>query len=479
MSRIFAVGTGPLQDEGVRLASGQCLRTWHFTAPLLAAGHEVSLLTVPIPGTTEEPPPEAAVPAKFEGFSYRRAVANDPSRLLPVIEEEMVRFRPDAIVGINAFPAWLLARAAPPQPFWADLNGWTMAEGQVRAATVGHDRDFPHFWRLEAETLLRADRFSTVTSRQADALYGELAMLGRLTRDTFEDPFAAAVPNAVYPAYRDLRRPAPLPDQVREKLPPDAFVVLWSGGFNSWTDIGTLAEAFARAFEREPRLYLVCTGGAVSGHDEETYRQFQAACRDHLPPGRVIALGWVDFDLVLALHRSAHLGINMDGPNTETRFGARNRLTNMMGAGLPVLTTTGTEIAEWIAREQVGLTVPPRDAEALAQALVDAAGRGESLEALGRKGREQALADFAPEATLPAFLDWARSPHHASDRRADSASTQPPELLRRRLLEECAHPDPGLFRAGPGQNAVPPSRSLRPLHVLWRNIRRIIQGGSR
>lgn len=479
MSRLLLAGTGPLLEDGVRLVSGQCLRTWHFAAPLLAAGHDVRLLTIPIPGTTHEGQDRVSTQAEFRGFAYERALLNDPGRLLPWLRAEMESFRPDAVLGINAYPAWLLARAAPAMPFWADLNGWTMAEGQVRAATVGHDRDFPHFWRMEVETLLRADRFSTVTERQAHALYGELAMLGRLSGNTFEDSFAVAVPNAVYPAYRELQRaPGNFPPAVGEQLPEDAFVALWSGGFNSWTDVETLVDALAFAFEAAPRLHLVCTGGAISGHDEDTYRLFQEASGKRLPEGRVHLLGWVDFDLVLELHRSAHVGISVDGPNTETLFGARNRLTNMMGAGLPVLTTAGTEIAGWIADRRAGQVVPQRNAEALGRALADAAAGNSPLEETGRRAREAALREFAPEATLPEFLAWAREPRTASDRRPRPEGPQSPERMRNWLLEECGHPMPR-FMAEPNREGAPASPRLRPVRGLWRNIRRIIQGGPR
>lgn len=404
MPRIFVLGTGPLLASGSRIMSGQCLRTWHFTKPLLEAGHQVRLLTVPIPGTTGEPGDPPIKLAAYEGFDHAAFTANDEGSVLPLLREEIDAFKPDLLLGINAWPAFLLARLGSPIPFWADLNGWTMAEGLARGAVLGSDEDFGHFWRLEALTILAADRFSTVTERQLYALQGEMAMLGAIDRHRVTSPIGAVVANAIHPLFASLERTAIPPPWLG--LDDKARVCLWSGGFNSWTDVPALVLGLEKVLREDPHFHLVCTGGAIHGHDEKTWEDFKEAVENSLPPGRVHLLGWIELEKVLELHAGAALGINIDGINIETRFGARNRLTNMMGAGLPVLTTEGTEIAAWITRHDLGTVIPPGDPLALANALMAHGTQSGAMEERAATARKVALEEFSATNTMKPVLEW-------------------------------------------------------------------------
>ena len=457
MKRLLLLGTGPLLEEGTTVMSGQCLRTWHFAKPLLDAGFRVRLLTVPIPGATDEQAPDPLTSASYQGFEYGRFVSNNQDRLLPVLAREIETFRPDGLVGINQWPSWLLAKLGSEKPLWADLNGWTLGEGLVRAVSVGHDNDFPHFWRMESLVALKADFFSTVTARQAWALEGELALLGRLDRTNAAKPLATVVPNAVYPLYEGLPRQPGVPSFLADRLPADAAIVLWSGGFNSWTDIDMLAEGLARAMAEEPRLCFVATGGPVIGHDEAPWKRWEQA-RARLPEGRCLTLGWVDLPLVLELHVRAAVGLNIDGTNIETRFGARNRLTNMLGCGLPVVTTRGTEIAEWIERGGHGSVVQPGDAGGLAAALVAAVRDSPRVEAIAARARRAALEEFSAPRTLLPFFEWAADPRRAP--RSDSAALQ---RIQDWMMSQAANPLPF---------APPPPDTLR--RKLARRLRRLL-----
>ena len=469
MSRhFFVVATGPLLEQGATVMSGQCLRTWHFCAPLLRAGHRVTLITIPIPGATADDGAAKEEAASYQGFPYIRLSFNAPHLALPRLEALLAERGPfDAAVGINAYPAWLLARLAPNLPFWADLNGWTMAEGVTRAAVVGHDNDFAHFWKLEVATLLAADRFSTVTERQAYALEGELALLGRLNAKTFAESFASSVPNAIYPDYATLERRSSVPEFLRDRLPADARIVLWTGGFNTWTDTEMLTEGMARLLAADPSAAFVCTGGAVLGHDELTYKRFLEVATKRLPAGRFLPLGWVPLDQVVALHAAAAVGINIDGTNVETRFGARNRLTNMLGCGLPVLTTRGTEIAAWIEAHGAGTVIPPGSAAALADALAGVLRDREATEAMAAQARTAALEAFAPEATLREFLQWAGAPCRAADRSAP-IEDGPIDRLRRWLVAQSASETP-FAPEPPFTSPSLPRRVLRKIRWILRS----------
>jgi glycosyltransferase involved in cell wall biosynthesis len=412
---VLAVATGPLLGPGATVFSGQCLRTWHFVSPMLAAGHDVHLYTVPIPGTLIEDG-QVASTASYRGFDYQRCHVNDSGRLVPFLRSEIERLKPTALLGINAYPAYLIAKAGASAPFWADLNGWTMAEGQVRAAALGHDREYGHFWRLEVEVLLAADRFSAVSDRQAHAIFGELAMIGRLDHRTVAEDFSCTVPNAVHPDFANVRRSAEFPEILRGRLPESALFALWSGGFNSWMDPEGLVDGLAEAMGREPLLHFVATGGPVVGHDETTYHRFTSRAERRLPKGRWHMLGWCDYGTMLALHGCANCGLNLDGRNIESKFGARNRVTNMLGAGVPILSTRQTEVIRWVEDNRLGCVIDPGDTAGLAIALVKSVRESTAWRLRAARARPRSLDVFSAQRTTEPLLEWLEAPRFAADR---------------------------------------------------------------
>ncbi|MGF1572019.1 MAG: glycosyltransferase family 4 protein [Sumerlaeia bacterium] len=420
MSRLLVVATGPLLEEDNPLASGQCLRTLHFVRPLWEQKHQVTLITVPIPGAETTGTKFSITKKQLDGKPYYALGTSEPAAIIPHLSK--ILQRPfDCVVGINPYPAFLIACCEQLKiPFWADLNGYTMAEGQTRGARLQTDCDFEHFWRMEAKTLLRADRFSTVSERQANCLFGELAMLGRFSFRTHEEQFAHAVPNAVYKIYQEVKRTKNLPkvffhETFVKNVRPETKLILWSGGFNTWTNVPLLFEALSLVLAKLPNTEVVCTGGAVNVHDEQTYAEFCKLVQNSDLRMRFYLLGWTKLNRVVALHARANVGINVDGNNSETRFGARNRLTNMLGAGLPVVTTKGTEIADWIERRAVGLTTPLGSAGDFAEAIIHTLTHEQEALTRAANGRKLALAEFSAAATLGPFLEWCSNPVHASD----------------------------------------------------------------
>src|SRR5690606_18542702 len=125
-----------------------------------------------------------------------------------------------------------------------------------------------HFWSRQRTVLRRADKISVSGHKQMYAVIGELGALGRLGYRNAAHNFCSYVPIAADPMFLDID--LPVTDKVfRGSLfPDDAFAVLWTGGYNTWTDIKALAAALTLAMEQVPRLRFVSTGGAIPGHNE-------------------------------------------------------------------------------------------------------------------------------------------------------------------------------------------------------------------
>lgn len=427
MAKILVLGTGPLLESGVRNFSAHCLRTWHLTKPLLDAGHDVRLFTMPIYSDQPETQLQSGAEKKsYEGFGYTAFLNSSDAFNIAYLNEFCASFKPDALVGINSYPCDVLARVDCIAPMWADLNGSVIIEGQVKAAVYGNNSLLGFYWDMEASPLRRADKFSVVSMRQLYALHGELASVGRLNRHTFDTTFAVHVPNAYNPFFTDPKNRELAKLKLRGgKVPEDAFVLLWSGGYNSWTNVHELMQSVERAMEACPKLHYVSTGGAIPGHDDLTYPEFQSLARRSKFRERFHLLGWTDPANLPLIYAESDLGLCVDAKNTETMFGARNRTVNMLAAGLPVLTTRGAEISDELVAGGYAIGCESGDPALLAEKIIEAYNSRESLPALGAKGRDYVLEQFSYERTTRELVAWAEAPAFAPDNQLKIRQAEP------------------------------------------------------
>ncbi|MEM9556432.1 MAG: glycosyltransferase [Acidobacteriota bacterium] len=409
MTRVFILGASPLPTEPGERQYAANLRTWHFTKPLLDAGHEVCLVGCRVPAAypDDAPPRLESRDRSLRYWSLEPALFHDRSAIQELFDE----FEADAVLGVNTYPSSRAVHIDTEMPIWCDLNGWIMAEAQTKSHVYADDDYISHFWKLEKAILERADMISTVSRAQAHATIGELAALGRLGKDTFGYRFTHPIPNAVvgvdYAHHRTVIRGKVVPD--------DAFVVLWVGGYNTWTDVELLDHALVEAMDRVPNLHYVSTGGALEGHDDITFRRFRERADSGPYADRVHFVGWVPTEDVPCYYFESDLGINVDSANYETVFGARNRLNEFLKVGLPVLTTLGTEISYDIEEHDLGLTCPIGDAERFAAHLIAAAEDRERLRRMAARAQDFALNEYSYEATTRPMVEWMKAPRRAPD----------------------------------------------------------------
>jgi glycosyltransferase involved in cell wall biosynthesis len=210
-------------------------------------------------------------------------------------------------------------------------------------------------------------------------------------------------------------------DAIRERFPdigPDDEVVLWNGGVWSWLDAPTAIRAVARLAQRRPQVRLVFMGahsGPAGGRAAEEARR---VARDLDVLGTVVRFNdrWVPYDERAAWLQHADCAVSTHRDHLETRFAFRTRLLDCLWAGLPVVCSTGDDLAERVEREGLGAAVAGGDDEALAAALegVLAHGRAAHGDALARAAEEfrwsrvaEPLARFLEEGPAPRPADLA------------------------------------------------------------------------
>jgi len=431
MSRIFITGMSPMPFENDKKVYGTGIRTWHFILPLLKMGHKICVCNYAIPSAY----PEDFESKYIKNFVYRTGLEDKESGYefeynilkkddfedIELLSEIFNRFKPDCIIGCTFYPSYIASKLSRLQddknitsvPFWADLFGHVMAEAQARAYVDGDDSCLFHYWNSEYNITSNADIFSCVSSRQKYALVGELGAAGRLNRYTAGYDFGVVIPCGISEGeYMHTK------NVIRGKhgIKDDDFVVLWTGGYNTWTDVDTLFKGLIYAMEKNPEIKFVSTGGEIPEQDLKTYPYFLSLidtgpCRD-----RFIMKGWVPGEDVPNYYLEADTGINIDKDIYEVKLGSKNRILDWFKAGLCVLSSNVCELTDIIEKEKIGYTFKPGDYKDLGEKLIYLAGHRDEIAKTAKAGKEYALHNFNFDTTTRVLQKWVEKPSFSPDR---------------------------------------------------------------
>src|SRR5204862_3958404 len=88
---------------------------------------------------------------------------------------------------------------------------------------------------------------------------------------------------------------------------------------------------------------------------------------------------WLTFDERTDWLLDAACAVSCHRRHLETRFAFRTRYLDCLWAGLPLVVTEGDVLADRIAAEDLGATVPERDPAAVAEALEQVLSNGRTI----------------------------------------------------------------------------------------------------
>lgn len=411
MSRILIVGVAPLPFENQKRNYALNNRTWLLSKALVEEDHSVLLIASRVKGAyyDEETQPDVIsrkIDSNLTYYSVRRQTFG--ARLL---NRHARDFRPDCIIGVGTPSASHAVEIKSEKPKWADLFGSLLAEAQVKAM-VYDDNFYASYWRrFELVTLKKADKFSTVSVPQKFSVIGELSLLGRLNKYTVDYEFVHVMPIAVdeepFEHTKWMIR--------KKKVADDDFVIFWSGGYNTWTDVDALFDGLVKAMEQNRRIKFVSTGGAIERHDDLTFSRFKEKVQQSEFSDHFIFLGWIPTEDVGNCYLESDIGINIDRFSYEAVLGARNRINEMFKAELPVITTRISEISHIIEDKELGLTFPIGDSDGLAGAILALADDPGLLNRFKNNLSTYPVEDFSYKKIMRPLKEWVRDPKLAPD----------------------------------------------------------------
>ena len=413
MTKILLIGFNPPQlIRDIKIEAAH-YRTWQFLQGLLDDGHEIYLCA----GARGEPIQRVSLPPEWAGQVQYRAIPFGRQGWAAQLQAVHDAFQPDCIVAVNYFQCLYATRLKTDKPIWMDLYGEIFTLIQAANFRTQTDRGLQTTIDFVRRILVTGDAFSGCSLPQQHALVGELGMAGRLNRHTFGFEFT----HTVLPGAPPIPSEYPARPVARELLGavgvrPEDFVVLWCGGYNTWTDVDTLFTGLEQAMTDAPNLHYVSVGASTYSGPDNMYEQFCAKVKQSRFLERFHLLGWRPWSEMAQFYAESNVGINIDALHYETIYGTRTRLVEMIAGGLPVITSLGAELSYLLQMRNAALTFEVGDRAGLGRQLAMLANQPERCEALARAAYAYAAKELSFATTTQPLRKWVRAPRLAPDK---------------------------------------------------------------
>jgi len=415
--RVMVFGCSPLPFENQRMNFAPGFRTWQFASSLSRDGHAVCVVAMRIPGSYGDD--LSSIEEHLEAGVRVFTMDEDSLRRPGLVESAVAAFRPDVIIGCSpTVPALRAAAVAGGRPPGIDFFGDLMAEAQSRLE-VYPDGDLRAYRDVLVELLGRGDCFSAVSERQRFNAIGQLGLVGRLNRENIGTELVHTIPCCV----TDNGGSAPLESStgVDDEFDSDDFIVLWSGGFNTWCDVDTLFEGVERAMSNNGSVRLLVTGGAIDGHDDRTYPRFLDRVERSEYCDRFVIKGQIEANQLAAYVERADVGVVTERRLMERTLGSSGRILNWVEVGLPVICTANSELGSELEQHDLATIYRVGDPEDLSRAILETASEPETARDRANRGRRHALEHWSVSATTASLRRWVRT----GDRSPDAESENP------------------------------------------------------
>ncbi len=275
------------------------------------------------------------------------------------------------------------------------------------------------------QQLERADLLLCASERQRLFWLGQLAGLGRLSPELYDEDESLRSLVAIVPFGLDPVPPEQKEHGLRGRVPGlsvDDKIVLWGGGIYNWFDPQTLVEAIARLAETHDDVRLVFMGSRHPNPDVPSSRaaigaRARAAELGVLDRSVFFLEEWVPFESRADFLLDANIGVSTHLDHLETTLSFRTRMLDYLWAGLPIVATAGDSFADLIAAEGFGEVVPAGEVEALAFAIERQLYEPGVAEAASKR-IEQARDRFSWATALQPLVDFCREPTLSDARKA-------------------------------------------------------------
>lgn len=342
-------------DEIGKTMAGPAIRYWEF-AKALSKKHQVTL----------------QVP-------HQTAVKTDLFRI--VTSEESVNYKdfdvlisqlldPKTVLKAKKNGVRLIYDAYDPEPL-EHMEIFKLSDINTRIFLIQKIINTVNF------SLEMADGFLCANQRQRDLWTGALLSLMRINPQLYDSDSSLNKLMAIVPFGLSSQNPQKTKDGFRKlfNLKASDKLLIWGGGIWNWFDPLTLIAAIKILSMKRNDIKLVFMGlihpnadviPAMSmAFEAENLAQTFGLVNESVFFNQT----WIPYGERENFLLEADIGVSTHFDHLETRYSFRTRLLDYMWAGLPIVATNGDHFAEFIEKNKIGITVPPDDALALANAI--------------------------------------------------------------------------------------------------------------
>ncbi|MCB0080674.1 MAG: hypothetical protein KDE47_07080, partial [Caldilineaceae bacterium] len=307
MSKVLLIGYTPPQLVRNTKIEAAHYRTWQFLEPLLADNHAVCLCA----GVRGEIESATEIPPSWQPNLQYHPIRFGEQGWVQQLQQLHDQFDPDCVVAVNFSHCLYATKLQTTRPIWMDIYGDMLTIMQAAAYRARSDRGLTTSMAFMRLVLQKGDVFSGCGLPQQHMMVGELAMAGRLNHRTFAYPFVRTVPPGSPPGNM-VAIPRQTPRQILAEhgIHEDNFVVLWCGGYNTWTDVDTLFKALTWAMAENGSLHYVSVGANTYQAPDNVYDRLLALIDKSPFRHRFHMLGWRPWSEVPHFYRESDVGIN-------------------------------------------------------------------------------------------------------------------------------------------------------------------------
>jgi glycosyltransferase involved in cell wall biosynthesis len=423
MSRILLLGYNPPGLEPNRKVDAANYRTWQFLQPLLEDGHTICFCANQFTNNQE-----ISLPDDWDKKVLYRPIPFNQFGWKKMLQQEHDRFNPDCIVAVNFDMCLCATSLKTEEPIWMDIYGDYMTIVQAACFRSQSDRGIPTSISFVKEVLRKGDVFSSCSIPQDHALIGELALAGRLNFKTFGYQFTNVIRPGAFGQQNNNQAGHEKRTSKINGIEEDDFIVLWCGGYNTWTDVDTLFTGFELAMSMNPKIKFISIGANTYNTPDNVYDCFLKKIEHSPHRENYIMMGWLPWEEIPSYYKWSNAGINIDAMHYETIYGTRTRLIEMIAAGLPVITSLGTELSYLLKNDGVALTFEVGNWQGLSEAILHLANNPEINKAMGIAARNYAFNQLSFLNTTLPLKEWVKKPEHAPDKLGLSFQSQFKEI---------------------------------------------------
>jgi GT2 family glycosyltransferase/glycosyltransferase involved in cell wall biosynthesis len=224
--------------------------------------------------------------------------------------------------------------------------------------------------------LQSGDFFLCASATQRAFWLGMLAAAGRVNHVNYKDDAELRRLLAVVPFGVPDAPPEPGAAVVKGVVPgieASDRVVTWAGGMWNWVDPLTLIRATALLRARRPEVKALILGTRHPNPEigeMAIAREARALASElGLLERGVSFLDWVPYAERHRYLLESDVGVSLHRSGVESEFAFRTRVLDYVWCGVPMVVTTGDELAARVAREDLGRVVQPDDPAAVAGAI--------------------------------------------------------------------------------------------------------------